>query len=315
MRAVRAVADRALTLLAALGLVCLVLALAGPAFGVHALFFRSGSMEPTIGTGAMALSVRVPVAEIRVGDIVSVTTSASGSRVTHRVVSRRGDELVLKGDANAVPDAAPYRAATADRVVAHVPLLGYAVGWLAGPIGLGLLGVLGLGLLALVVRPELLAAAASVPEPVRAAHRGRRRSLLSGAGVVALVTVSVVGPGQVRPGWAAPWTDPVPVSGSSYTAGVVGAPVVSCTVSVGSVRFDWSAVASATGYRVHYGTGGGTSLPVGSGVTTYSVSLFGAGTFWVEALRAFPSATWESASSNKKSYAITAVVLASCTDP
>ena len=289
MRATRGVVDRTLTLLAGFGVACVLVTLAGPAFGLHALFFRSGSMQPTIGTGAMALAVQVPVSEVRTGDVVSVTTP-QGSRVTHRVVSRTGDALVLKGDANAVPDATPYRTETVDRVVTHVPMLGYVVGWLTGPLGLVLLGVLGLGLLALVVRPELLA----------------------GVAVVTIVTVAVLGPGQVRPGWAAPWTDPATVSGSSYTAGVVGAPVVTCTTGLATVRFNWAAVPGATGYRVHYGSGGGT-LDVGSAVTSYAITLLGSGTFWVEALRAFPSVAWESVASNKKNYSV-ATVLLTCSD-
>ena len=290
MRATRAVADRTLTLLAGFGVVCVLVTLAGPAFGVHALFFRSGSMQPTIGTGAMALAVEVPVSEVRTGDVVSVTTP-QGSRVTHRVVSRTGEELVLKGDANAVADATPYRARTVDRVVAHVPMVGYVVGWLTGPLGLALLGALGLGLLALVVRPQVLA----------------------GVAVLALVTVSVVGPGQVSPGWAAPWTDPVTVSGSSYTAGVVGAPVVSCTTGAASVRFDWPAVSGATGYRLHYGSGGATTEDVVSTVTNRTIVLLGSGTFWVETLRAFPTVTWVSGISNKKAYSV-ATVLVTCTN-
>ena len=317
MRSARAVADRLLTVVAGLGVLCLLAAVAGPLFGAHVLFFRSGSMQPTIDTGSAALAIRVPVAEVAPGDIVSVRTP-QGTRVTHRVVSRAGDSLVLKGDANASVDATPYRTATVERVVAHVPAVGYVVGWLTGPAGLTLLGLLGLGLLGLVVRPQLLGGepsgtTADDAEPSGSRAR-RRRALLPGAGVLALVALSVVGPGQVRPGWAAPWTDPAAISGSTYAATVVGAPTLSCTVSVGSVRFDWTAVGSATGYRLHYGSGGATTEVVSSAVTTRTISLFGSGTFWVETLRAFPSVTWESVASNKKSYSITALVLASCTN-
>jgi hypothetical protein len=75
----------------------------------------------------------VQASEIRVGDVLSVE-NASGIRVTHRVVrvnTTNGIASVsLKGDANGVPDAAPYTVREADRVIFSAPLLGYVVAWL-----------------------------------------------------------------------------------------------------------------------------------------------------------------------------------------
>ena len=70
-----------LTVGAALGAACLVVAAASALFDVRPLVFQSGSMAPTITTGALALSHDVAASELAVGDVVSVPTgSGSGSR-------------------------------------------------------------------------------------------------------------------------------------------------------------------------------------------------------------------------------------------
>ena len=188
----------------------------------------------------MALAVRVPVSEVRTGDVVSVTT-AQGSRVTHRVVSRTRRRTGAQGrcERGAGRDALPNRHGRSGRgarpdVGLRRRLAHRAAAWVCA-CWAGLL---------LVVRRSCSPARRCRPElPTRSAS-----SVLSR--VVALVTVSVVGPGQVRPGWAAPWTDPATVSGSSYTAGVVGAPVVTCTArsGVGALRLERRSLgARATG--------------------------------------------------------------------
>lgn len=123
-----------LTVGAVLGALCVLATLAGLLAGAKPLIFRSGSMSPTITTGALGLSVPVQASEIHGGDILSVE-NAAGIRITHRVVSadiNHGMATVsLKGDANAVPDAIPYRLHQADRVTFSVPVLGYVVAWLS----------------------------------------------------------------------------------------------------------------------------------------------------------------------------------------
>lgn len=127
-----------LTVGALAGLLCLLAALAAVFFGVTPVIFRSGSMAPAIDTGALALTRSVPLAEIRTGDVVSVI-NAGGQRVTHRVANvispRPGSagQLVLKGDANALPDPQPYRVDKADRVFFAANGLGYPVAFLQTP--------------------------------------------------------------------------------------------------------------------------------------------------------------------------------------
>lgn len=123
-----------LTTGAVLGLLCILVAVAGVALGVQPLIFRSGSMAPEIETGALGLARDVPAAEVVPGDVVSVHGS-DGVRITHRVVSTEpaGEQtaLVLKGDANAVADAEPYLVDRVDRVLFSVNKAGYVVAWLS----------------------------------------------------------------------------------------------------------------------------------------------------------------------------------------
>lgn len=145
----------ALTVGAVAGVLCLLVMVAGFALGVRPLVFLSGSMSPTIDTGALAIARSEPAADLRVGDIVSVPTPA-GQRVTHRIVDVQHLEQVatlrLKGDANEAIDAAPYQVENADVVVFSIPGLGYLLNWLASPIGLFALGLYAALLLSVLVR-------------------------------------------------------------------------------------------------------------------------------------------------------------------
>ena len=78
------------------------------------MMFRvvTGSMEPTIPTGALLISRQVDIASIQVGDIVCFRTQEAeiwGSVITHRVVEiMQGADgsvlLMTQGDANLVAD-------------------------------------------------------------------------------------------------------------------------------------------------------------------------------------------------------------------
>lgn len=129
-------AETVLTLAAALGAVCMLAALAAVALDVRPLIFRSGSMSPSIPTGALALARTTPADELRVGDVVSVT-DGRGIRVTHRIeaIEPAGGAvtLTLRGDDNEDPDPAPYVVAEADRVFWSQPGLGTVVHRLQTP--------------------------------------------------------------------------------------------------------------------------------------------------------------------------------------
>lgn len=108
---------------AVLGSVCILVALAHSVVGANLLVFRSGSMSPAIGTGALALTLDRPLSEVAPGDVASVV-GADGVRVTHRVVRVTDHGLLLKGDANPAPDSTSYDVARADVVVWSVPHVG-----------------------------------------------------------------------------------------------------------------------------------------------------------------------------------------------
>ena len=75
------------------------------ALGYQALTVKSGSMEPTLGTGDVVLDAAIAPGEVRIGDIVTFTNPDDPSQlITHRVRDRQanGDqvEFVTRGDAN-----------------------------------------------------------------------------------------------------------------------------------------------------------------------------------------------------------------------
>ncbi|RZI84961.1 MAG: signal peptidase I, partial [Microbacterium sp.] len=153
------IVDRALgvvlSITAVLGTICIAATVGAVVLDVRPLVVTSGSMAPSIDTGALVLVRTIDAHDVAVGDVVSVV-GRDGARVTHRVQSAtRVDggrvSLVLKGDANDVPDAEPYVVTTADEAIADAPRLGYLVAWLSGRAGVVLGGLaLVLALLVLV---------------------------------------------------------------------------------------------------------------------------------------------------------------------
>ena len=140
----------ALNIGAIVGFICIVAAALSMFLGIKPLVFQSGSMSPSITTGALALARTVPAQQLEVGDVVSVT-NPSGVRVTHRVTSLEPFDdgevsMTMRGDANAAEDPMPYLIGEADRVFFHVNGLGYAVAWLSNPVAIFLGGMLAGGL-------------------------------------------------------------------------------------------------------------------------------------------------------------------------
>ena len=98
-----------------LGLACLVLiaTLAPGLFGYQRYVLVGGSMEPTIHRGSLVFDRVVPVAQLRVGDVITYVKPGDGDPVTHRIIARerdaRGQTIFrTKGDANADPDLEPF---------------------------------------------------------------------------------------------------------------------------------------------------------------------------------------------------------------
>ena len=93
------------------GVICILVVIAAVVFHVTLIMFKTGSMEPTIPTGSLAVVHEIPASEIAVGDIVTVDRPGQ-LPVTHRVTSVAGTgetrTITLRGDANPTDDVAPY---------------------------------------------------------------------------------------------------------------------------------------------------------------------------------------------------------------
>ena len=89
-------------------------------FGVRVYNILTGSMEPTIPTGAIVLTKETDFADLEPGDIITFTSrdpALNGSANTHRILRVEADEsgracLVTKGDNNTIED--EYRVYTED---------------------------------------------------------------------------------------------------------------------------------------------------------------------------------------------------------
>jgi signal peptidase I len=247
----RRIREVLLTVGAVLGAVCLLLGLVAVTVGVHVLVFRSGSMSPTIDTGDLALTRTVSAGELRTDDVVSVI-DAGGNRVTHRLVgvAEQGGQrqLTLQGDANEQPDSEIYTVTEAQRVVFVVPKAGYLVGWSTGPAGLLLLGAYGAFLVTVLLRRK-----DDDPDPpARRSPPKRRADRSARRGAPVLLAVVLGGAMATVPtqAWAAPWTDPVTVTGSTFMSYVVPKPaIVGCNVTGGALSqktatITWTEVSS-----------------------------------------------------------------------
>lgn len=314
-RPARTLGNAALSLGAVLGVVCMLFLIATLAFGYRAVIFRSGSMSPAISTGSLGVAHEQPAGELKIGEVVMVPYRET--YVSHRIssITHQADSatLILKGDANESADTEPYVVRSAHKIVFTVPWVGAIVAWLSRAPGIFVLAGYAAVLLALIMRrrPQQ----PGQPGPTDPADGRRRRGGGRKATRAAVATLSLVVVGTA-PAWAVPWTDTVNVGGTTLTARVIAAPVVSCgTLSIGSTTLNWTPVAGATGYTLNYGTNGTVTETVGAGVTSKVFSgLATSGRFSVRADVNFGSVTWTSAPSNAKNYSVLLFLVGACTD-
>ena len=124
---------------------------------IKPLIVISGSMEPSIMTGDLLIDTANDPADLRAGDVASITSAVTGRIVTHRVVEVHETapgtwEVTRKGDGNDVVDSEPY--AVTDEVwqpALRLPGIGRALAvvtrpTVAVPLGLALLALLALSL-------------------------------------------------------------------------------------------------------------------------------------------------------------------------
>ncbi|WP_072806233.1 signal peptidase I [Rhodococcoides yunnanense] len=266
MRDAKFLRELALTIGAVLGTVCILVGLAAVVFGITPLVFTSGSMQPSIPTGSVAMSRTVPATDVAVGDVVSVERS-DGSRITHRVdsigeVTGNSVVLSLKGDANAAVDPEPYVVVDAERVFFAVPYVGYFVAWLSTPVAWIVGGALAAWLLWIAFAPDLR----RLREP-----SGRHAVLTSVAGVVIVSTVVGAGFSHSTDTQAAPLD--VATAQASITPVSLARPAsFTCANPFGGVDLSWPNVARATAYRLVF------TPPVGANPTTIDFPSSGTAT-------------------------------------
>ncbi|SKB89358.1 signal peptidase, endoplasmic reticulum-type [Arthrobacter sp. 49Tsu3.1M3] len=132
-----------LTLLLVAAALIFVFLAVGPRFlNYQTSTMLTGSMSPGINPGDVVVSVRTPVSELKVGDVITYSIPIDDHRIeTHRVASIKRDDagatsVTTKGDANAGPD--PWTAVLSEDYVytqaGVVPYLGHGIRALREPI-------------------------------------------------------------------------------------------------------------------------------------------------------------------------------------
>ena len=99
--------------------------------GLHRFVATTDEMAPAIERGALVLERDVPIGDLEIGDVITFVppaTSGIAGPVTRRIVEIDGSQLRTKADASpeADPWPVPMAGPTQERVVAQVPLVGYA---------------------------------------------------------------------------------------------------------------------------------------------------------------------------------------------
>lgn len=116
----------------------LLVAIAPMIFGIQPYMVVSGSMEPTIHTGALAYVNKKDV-DVDTGDIIAFT-EGQGDKITviHRVITDNNDgTYVTKGDANADEDFAPINKDQINgTIIFNIPKLGYVTNFLQSTKGI-----------------------------------------------------------------------------------------------------------------------------------------------------------------------------------
>ncbi len=149
LRGARILATAAVTAVAGL-----LFAAFGPTLiGARSMIVTTGSMEPALPIGSVAITRTIDARAIAPGDIITFRLPGADVPTTHRVTAVTTDDegrmvFTTKGDANATPDPEPaIVTGSIERVVRQVPYAGSIVGFARGPMGgLALIGIPIIGL-------------------------------------------------------------------------------------------------------------------------------------------------------------------------
>ncbi len=182
----------------------------GPALlGFHRYVILTGSMTGTYDRGSIVFDRPVPVSSLKVGDPITYSPPhgyTSQQRVTHRIwwIGRGpGGERVFrtKGDANQKPDVWEFTLdqATQDRVLFHIPILGYLLIILSlRAFRIALIGLPALVIGMVILRGLWHEAGAEARRERLAALGWQELSEEGGAGVLPAVEGPVLAPQPVR---------------------------------------------------------------------------------------------------------------------
>lgn len=138
----RWVTETLLWVVSAAGLACIVLVVLAYSCNISIVLFRTGSMEPAISTGDVAIVQQVEAAEVQIGDILTVDRDGE-LPVTHRVISVTDgpstEERVIRmrGDANEAEDPYPYTISEGKRTLFSLPGLAAPIHQMSNPYVLG----------------------------------------------------------------------------------------------------------------------------------------------------------------------------------
>lgn len=104
------------------------------AFGIQSNVVMSGSMEPTIPTGSVVfVDEKYDYDKLKINDIAvfqagNNTSDGSSMKVIHRIIEKRDEGFVTKGDNNDVSDGVTVTKQTFQgKEVFHIPYIGYGI--------------------------------------------------------------------------------------------------------------------------------------------------------------------------------------------
>ncbi len=146
-----------------------------PSFaGFHTVTVYGGSMGKALPAGSVAVTRPVDASDLDVGDVIAMGGHEAGLPILHRIVAIEevdGGRLVTtRGDANQTDDRLPITVSgKGDRLVYHIPWIGYFLAFSRSALGLALL----------VGVPAIVWAISEVISVIRFIKKRRRRSLAS----------------------------------------------------------------------------------------------------------------------------------------
>lgn len=132
------IVDALLSVLAFAGVVCIIAVICAFVFNISLIMFKTGSMNPTIPAGSLAIVREIPASDVKVGDITTIDRDNNQLPVTHRVVAVEpagGDEYTIrmKGDANDDEDPYPHTESTVRKVMFSLDGVGMWVAKIQNP--------------------------------------------------------------------------------------------------------------------------------------------------------------------------------------